>query len=128
MTKDGKKTGGRTKGTPNKDTQELIEIAERLGCSFFEVICLFAMGDWKALGYKSEMTLVSSTDKGESYKYTIDPAVRAKCAMEGASYLYAKRKAIELSNSPENPLEMRVALSQEDRKELVKIARSNKGK
>lgn len=130
MIEDGKgvKFGGRQKGTPNKKTQHLIDIADRLGCDPFEILILFAKGDWETLGYREEKYVASSSDKGETLKYTIEPAVRAKCAAEAASYLYPKRKAIELSGDADNPVDLRVALSLEDRKELARAARENAGK
>lgn len=97
------KVGGRTKGTPNKKTILLEEKASELGVDLFEVICLFAKGDWKSLGYKEEKYMTQSNEHGDFYKYTIDPSVRAKCALEGANYLYPKRKAIEHSGKVETP-------------------------
>lgn len=121
----GVRISGRRKGTPNKDTKELMEIALRLGVSPFEVLLLFVKGDWKSLGYDMEKQIVSSNDHGDIYKYTIEPSVRAKCATEAASYLYPKRKAIELSTDPENPIEITGAITLEDRKEMIKAARES---
>lgn len=98
------KIGGRTKGTPNKKTALLDEKAAELGVDLFEVICLFAKGDWKALGYTEERYMTQSNEYGSFYKYTIDPSVRAKCALEGANYLYPKRKAIEHSGEVKTPV------------------------
>lgn len=82
------KTGGRKKGTPNKQAEELRDIADRLGVNPFEVLLLFAKGDWKALGYKKR-------------KYAPDPeihpSIRARAAAEANQYLHPKRKAIEHS-------------------------------
>ena len=97
---DGKgRIGGRQKGTPNKTTAQIIEKANELGIDPFEVLLLFAKGDWKALGYVSEMYEASAGKAGSSYRYNIDPAVRAKCAAEAVQYLYPKRKAVELDLS-----------------------------
>lgn len=103
MSRDGVKTGGRQKGTPNKDTQELKEIAERLGVNPFEVMLLFAKGDWQALGYKNEMYVSSEGDKSTSYKYTIDPATRAKMASDACQFMYPKRKSIEVLSAEDGP-------------------------
>lgn len=89
----------RPKGTPNKKSTEQTALAEKLGVDPFEILLLFASGDWKALGYKSETFVASSSDKGEIVKWTIDPAVRAKSAAEACQYLYPKRKAVELSTA-----------------------------
>ena len=88
----GKRFGGRQKGTPNKKTKELNSIAERLDVDPFEILLLFAKGDWKALGYSKEFELT-----GFGRKYTLEPSVRAKCAAEACNYLFPKRKAIEHS-------------------------------
>jgi hypothetical protein len=94
---DGKKSGGRAKGTPNKSALPLMEKAKELGCDPFEILCLFALGDWKALGYKEGHTF-TPTQKGEVIERPlITPELRSKAASEAAQYLYPKRKAIEHS-------------------------------
>lgn len=100
----GKKTGGRKSGTPNKKTKELHEISARLGVDPFEVLLLFAAGDWKALGYDAESAPSSYSEQGTVYKYTIDPSVRARSAAEACQYMHAKRKAIELTDDDGNSL------------------------
>lgn len=64
------KTGGRTKGTPNKSTEALLEKCERLNIDPFEALLLIARdGD-------EEIT-------------------RLNALKEACSYLFPKRKAIE---------------------------------
>jgi hypothetical protein len=104
-TKDGKKTGGRQKGTPNKKTQDVMEVCERLGLNPIEVLARFALGDWNGLGYESAQIEVNHTEYGSVLKYTIDPGVRSKCAAELASYIFPKRKAIEHSGPDGDPLQ-----------------------
>lgn len=108
-----RKWGGREKGTPNKDTAELQEICKRLKCSPFEVTILFAKGDWKALGYEAEKYVSSESEKATTYKYTIDPSVRAKCASDACQYLYAKRKAVEVSGPEGGAIETNNELANE---------------
>lgn len=117
------KTGGRKKGIPNKTTIQLEERARALGVDFFEIICLFAKGDWQALGYTEERYVTGSNDHGTFHKYTIDPAIRAKCALDGANFLYPKRKAVEMSSDPENPIDFVAKLDKEEMKELIQVAR-----
>jgi hypothetical protein len=90
----GKKTGGRSKGTPNKKTFDAQALAERMGIDPLELLLNFAMGDWKALGYDSSIQtkLVGETAISED---TIPVSIRAQAAKEAAQYLYPKRKAIE---------------------------------
>lgn len=92
-----KKFGGRKKGVPNKDKAEAQAKAVELGVDPFEVLLLFARGDWKALGYESERVLQSCSEFGEVYKFTIDPNVRAKCAAEACQFMLPKLKAIDIS-------------------------------
>lgn len=89
---------GRKKGTPNKNTQTLLEKARELGVDPFEVLLLFAKGDWKALGYASEMT-DRPTQHGVIMEYTISPELRKSAASDANQYLHPKRKAVELSTS-----------------------------
>lgn len=92
--------GGRTKGTPNKDTLELIAITEKHGCNLFEILVLFAKGDYEALGYEKER-VKTITEFGTVYELTITPELRAKCAEKACEYIHSKRKAVEHSVSDE---------------------------
>lgn len=104
---------GRKPGSINKRQRTILETAERVGCDPFEILLLFAKGDWEALGYKSEKVTVSISDAGIVEKYTIDPNTRAKCASEAVQYIVPKLKSIEHKQSniyegmePEQKLEM----------------------
>ena len=88
---------GRPKGSPNKTSLPLKELAEKLNCNPFEILCRFAMGDAKGLGYVLD-TVEQTTPKGDIIeKPLIPPELRVKAASEAAQYLYPKRKAIEHS-------------------------------
>jgi len=87
---------GRIKGTPNRRTWELQDRAKALGVDPFEILLLFAKGDWQALGYEKEERLVSISDHGQIYEHVIPPALRQKSARDAAEYLYPKRKAVEV--------------------------------
>lgn len=73
--------GGRQKGTPNKKAITLLEKTLELGIDPFEILLLFAAGDWKRLKYDQE-TL-------------IEPSIRVQAAGKACEYLHAKRKTIE---------------------------------
>lgn len=89
---------GRAKGTPNKRTQHLLDKAEELGVDPFEVVLLFAKGDWRALGYKSEYQ-EKSAGGGATYKeLTITPELRQKSAADACKYLYPQRKAVDVTS------------------------------
>ncbi len=97
----GKKTGGRQKGTPNKVTATLMELAESLDVSPFEILLRFAAEDWKGLGYPAR-TEIRYTNAGIEFEaYIIDPQMRMRSAAEACQYIHAKRKAIETTVDPE---------------------------
>lgn len=87
--------GGRAKGTPNKPSQTLIDKAKELDCDPFEILILFAKGDWKALGYDSR-TVTKYTKNGQSYEVdTVTAEQRLNGAAQACQYLHPKRKALE---------------------------------
>jgi len=73
----GVKTGGRQKGTLNKDSQDLFAICEKHGINVFEGMVLLAV--------EAE-----------------DPMERFNRLRELAPYLYAKRKDLNVAIDPEN--------------------------
>jgi hypothetical protein len=90
------KWGGRKKGSANQDTQAIEERAQELGVSPFEVLLLFAKGDWQNLGYAAKCT-TKWTGSGIEYEEdVITPQMRLLAAKEACQYLYPKRKAIEI--------------------------------
>lgn len=97
----GTKTGGRTKGTPNRRTQELIEKAEELGVHPVEVLLRICAADWKGLGYDSSEIVKMTTDGGTFTEDRITLKDRLHAAKEAAQYLFPKLKAIEHSGSIE---------------------------
>lgn len=68
----GRKTGGRTSGTPNGRTQAVIERLEALGCDPIEGMARIAMDD------------------------TIEISIPAQMYKELAQYVAPKRKAVEM--------------------------------
>lgn len=78
------KTGGRQKGTPNKDTSQLAQLAQQLDVDPFEILLLFASGDFMSLGINE-----------------VTPDQRLKAATEACTYLHPKRKALEHSGDME---------------------------
>lgn len=94
---------GRPKGSPNKKTEELQDLADRLGCNPFEVLLKFAMNDWKGLGYDTE-TRELMGPRGPVEIMHVSPETRMKAAAEAAQYLFPKRKAIEHTGKDGDPL------------------------
>ena len=95
--KKGERRGGRKKGTPNKKALPLLRKAQELGCDPFEILLMFANGDWKGLGYKSatETRYNRQGDDFEVMVITSDQRLRA--ASDACQYLHPKRKAIDLT-------------------------------
>lgn len=71
---------GRKKGTPNKKTLALEEVCAKHNCHPFE-----------------GMVILSQT--------TFDESIKLGCLKELCSYLYPKRKALELSGPDGGPIE-----------------------
>jgi hypothetical protein len=80
----GYKTGGRTAGTPNRKTKEVAELLRSLDCNPIEGMARIALDE------------------------TNTPELRGKMYAELAPYLYAKRKALELS-SEDGPVQLQVS-------------------
>lgn len=76
----GRKTGGRTKGTPNKRTVEVMEKLETLGCDPIAGLAQLAM------------------DPSNS------PELRGRMYAELAGYVAAKRKAVEVNAAQQEPV------------------------
>lgn len=77
----GRKTGGRKKGTPNKDKDELLKLIEESGCDH----PLQGLGRIAYLAFRDG-----------------DYALAKDCYKELAQYVAPKRKAIEHSGQVEN--------------------------
>lgn len=70
----------------------------KLGCDPFKILCLFALGDWKALGYDSSVEVAESGDGNSTFiKHTISPELRASCAKDACKYLYSAKQAVQHS-------------------------------
>jgi len=91
----GRKTGGRTKGTPNKRTQEVVRRLTSLGCDPIEGMALIAM------------------DEANSME------LRARVYMELAQYIAPKRKALALSSTNDERVVFNIGLP-DRRKALLK--------
>ncbi len=92
------KPPGRKKGDKNKRTILVEETAMKLGFDPFKTLCLFAMGDWEALGYDSSVEVAESQEgKSTFIKHTITPELRASCAKDACKYLYSQKQAVQLS-------------------------------
>ena len=88
---------GKPKGTKTKRTKEIEEITERLKVNPFEILCLFAKGDWKRLGYDNECYFSEGSEGSIKMGYTITPDMRLVAAKEATKYLYAAKKSVDVT-------------------------------
>jgi hypothetical protein len=102
----GRKTGGKVKGSMETLRKTVTQKAAELGICPYEILLRFAQGDWKALGYESDVFIKREriTDSGadRTYERTIDPGVRMKAAAESSQYIFAKRRSIEKTSEYQN--------------------------
>lgn len=106
----GQKTGGRTKGTPNKERHNALALVDELGVDPIRVMLLIAKGDWKALGYEAPVSIKIGKN-GESYsEEVISLTHRLTACADVAPYLYPKLKSIEHKMSDEEGSGFRIIL------------------
>ena len=94
------KTGGRKKGTPNKRSNQLLDVLEAAGYDPEKDNPLV----WMLRVYTGEVTMpvvcTEITINGPVAVVNdvpLEPALRVRCMTEFAQYIYPKRKAIEVS-------------------------------
>lgn len=92
---------GSRKGVKNKRSFSAEETALRLGFDVVEGLILFATGDWKELGYDSEVYVMENAQGSTRIGYTISPEMRLTAHKELMKYLHAQKKAVEISSGAE---------------------------
>lgn len=93
----GTKTGGRQKGTLNKRTLHVEEIAAQFNIDPFEVLMMIAAGDWKGLGF-NEKVKTSFTNAGIEFEEDhVKLEHRLNAAKEAAKYLYSQKQSVAIS-------------------------------
>jgi hypothetical protein len=85
---------GRPKGSVNRRTKTIEEIAQANGVDPLDILMKFAKGDWQGLGY-TKGTKTVYTEAGAIEEDLIGPSERIQAAKEAAQYLYPKKKSIE---------------------------------
>jgi hypothetical protein len=116
---------GRKPGTPNKKTQELRDLADKLGVNPFEILLHFAKGNWEALGYEGP-TVTKVTQGGVVVEDRISPELRSSSAREACKYLFPQLKAVEHSGPNGGPMEVAPAATNQERLELIKLMKASK--
>lgn len=90
---------GKPKGAKNLLNRSVEETAQKLGLNLFESLCLYAKGDWKALGYQNEVYVTESAKGEHTLGYTIPPELRLKAIESACKYLYSPKQAVEVSGT-----------------------------
>lgn len=72
---------GRAKGTPNKKTESLLEVCDRMGVNPFEGL----------------LQLTKS----------VDESIRLGALKEACKYLYSQRRAVEVTGADQGPVEIK---------------------
>lgn len=107
---------GRPRGSLSKRNQMLEEIASRHKTDPFDILMKMAAGDWKGLGYDSEVYVMEGPSGATKIGYTISPEMRLSAAKECCQYLYAKKKEDDPIEVPQlenlNDEEKRLFLAQ----------------
>ena len=91
------KTGGRKKGTPNKRTFIVEELAAKFDLDPVEVLLMVACGDWKGLGYDAAQKISYSNAGIEFVEDNIKLSERVSAAKEVAKYLYAQKQSVAIN-------------------------------
>jgi len=71
------------------------ELLAKVNVDPLEVLLKFAAGDWKGLGYESEVYHHEKADGSVRMGYVITPELRLQAAKEASQYLYPKKKEAE---------------------------------
>jgi len=128
MARNGKKTGGRKKGTPNKDTAEAQRLCEELGIDPFKILLLFADNRWEELGYDSptETRMVAGGGSFEVDKISVESRIAA--AKEATKYVRPALKQVDatLSNKDGSKIEPVRVMTPEELIAYVQVARTVK--
>jgi hypothetical protein len=99
---------GRAKGSTNKNRQVLFDKAKELGVDPFEILLLFAKGDYDSLGYDKYQS--KAGPNGEVFEVlTISPELRQKSARDACEYLFPKLKSVEFSTDEETKKSLTLA-------------------
>ena len=91
----------RTKGALGKNVWPLRDKALELGVDPFEVLLLFAKGDWEKLGYRSATKQMMVGDSVVTVD-TIETSLRLKAAAESCKYLYPQLRSTDLTTGGES--------------------------
>lgn len=93
-----KRRGGRAKGTPNKDTQHIVDVCAKHNFDPVEVLVFIAMNDWQSLGYDSPEQEKLGSGGIKIFEDRIKVESRADAAKTLMNFIYPKRKSVEFKD------------------------------
>lgn len=65
----------------------------------FQIQMMFALGDWKGLGYEAECYFMEKADGAIKMGYVISPEMRLDAAKNAAKYLYAVKQNVDVTSN-----------------------------
>lgn len=86
---------GRIKGSQNRRTRMVEDIASKYDLDPFEVLMKVVNADWEGLGYPAQ----TYEEYGKEFSNTrlyITPEDRIQAAKDACAYLYAKKQALKI--------------------------------
>lgn len=106
---------GRPTGAGHRRNNDLIKMAREMGVDPFRFLLEVVRGNWQAMGYDGPMRTVPTKD-GDLQVESIPLDLRVKAAREACQYLYARRKAIEISTEGGAPF---IAIEKPDGTKMI---------
>lgn len=98
----GIRYGGRSKGTPNKRTLLVEEIAAKYDLDPFDFLMKVVNNDWKALGFSEEKKTIFTPQGIEMEENNIKLDHRIQAAKFASKYLYSEKKPLELDDNKQS--------------------------
>lgn len=94
-----KRLAGRQKGTPNKSTEYIFDLCQKHDFDPIEILIYVAQADWESLGYPNPTIEKMGFQGNLVEELVISTEHRMDATKTLVSYMYPKRKAIEVKNT-----------------------------
>ena len=103
------KTGGRAKGTPNRQHRNAWSVAIQAGVDPLEILLKFAAGDYKGLGYESDVYHMETPSGEVKMGFVITPNMRLTAAEKACKFLYPTKMEAEVEHTVDKSAEVNEA-------------------
>ena len=111
---------GRPKGSLNKKSEHIFELCEKNNFDPVERLIYFAMGDWKKLGLDSKYIEKQGYQGVIVQELSVSIEIMKDATKDLMSFMYPKRKAVELSGDQATSQPIVLAYSKEGVKDAAK--------